>query len=209
MSTIVDVIQGSAEWVKLRIGMVTASRVADVMAKIKTGEAAARRNYRTEIVCETLTGRAADHFVTPAMTWGIETEPLARAAYEVMFDMVVDDIGFALHDDIKRFGASPDGLIGDGLVEFKCPMTSTHIGYLLENKVPEEYVPQMLAEMACTGRQWCDFVSYDPRLPKRLRMFASRLQRDEEQIGKMEAEVEKFLEEVDLTIARLEDAVSL
>lgn len=208
---IVDVEQGSAEWIQLRCGLVTASRVADVMAKLKTKdkEAAVRANYRAEIVCETLTGRAADHFVSFDMEWGTANEPLARAAYEIHFGADVDTVGFATHPSIKRFGASPDGLVGaDGMVEFKCPATHTHIGYLLENKVPEDYVPQMLAEMACTGRQWCDFVSFDPRLPKRLQMFAIRFMRDEERIAEMEKAVELFLEEVDLTIERLEQAIS-
>jgi putative phage-type endonuclease len=208
---IVEVEQGSAEWIKLRCGQVTASRVADVLAKLKTKdkEAATRANYKAEIICETLTGRAADHYVSFEMDWGTANEPFARAAYELIFDVPVDTVGFAQHPRIKRFGASPDGLVGtDGLVEFKCPTTATHLGYLLENKVPEDYMPQMLAEMACTDRQWCDFVSFDPRLPKRLQMFAICFNRDDEQITKMEAEVERFLAEVDLTIERLEAAVS-
>jgi len=201
---IVDVEQGSAEWIKLRTGLVTASRVADVMAKIKSGEAAGRRNYRSEIVCEILTNRAADHYVSPAMEWGTFNEPFARAAYELEFDVNVDQIGFATHPSIKRFGASPDGLVGDdGLVEFKCPNTTTHIGWFLEGKVPEEHQAQMLAEMACTGRQWCDFVSFDPRLPKKLRTYCVRYRRDEDKIREMEGKIEDFLHEVDMTIELL------
>lgn len=204
---IVDVEQGTAEWIQLRVGLVTASRAADVLAKLKTKdkESAARANYRSEIVCETLTGRAADHFVSPAMEWGTLTEPMARTEYELKYDVNVDLIGFATHPSIKRFGASPDGLVGEnGLVEFKCPNTSTHIGWFLEGKVPEEYQPQMLAEMACTGRQWCDFVSFDPRLPKKLRMYTVRFVRDEERIKALELEVNKFLSDVDFTIAQLD-----
>ena len=206
---IVDVEQGSAEWIQLRCGLVTASRVADVMAKLKTknSEAACRANYKAEIVCETLTGRAADHFVSREMEWGSDNEPYARAAYELAFDVSVDTVGFATHPTIKRFGASPDGLVGkDGLVEFKCPTTATHIGYFLENKVPDEYKPQMLAEMACTGREWCDFISFDPRLPKRMQMFACRFFRDASEIADMEKQVELFLGEVDALISRLEEA---
>lgn len=210
---IVEVEQGSAEWIQLRCGKATASRVADVMAKLKTKpneEAAPRSNYRTELVCERLTGRAADHFVSFDMEWGTANEPLARAAYEIHFGADVDSVGFATHPRIAGFGASPDGLIGkDGLIEIKCPKTATHIGYLLDNVVPEEYQRQMLAEMACTGRQWCDFISFDPRLPKRLQMFAIRFERDDKRIAEMEQEVEKFLAEVDLTIERLEAAISL
>lgn len=209
---IVDVEQGTAEWIQMRCGMVTASRMADVMAKLKRkdGEAAVRSNYRTEVVCEMLTGRAADHYVSYEMEWGTANEPLARAAYEIYFGVEVDTVGFATHPSIKRFGASPDGLVGDdGLVEFKCPATSTHIGYLLDNKVPEDYAPQMLAEMACTGRQWCDFVSFDPRLPKRMQMFAVRFPRDEKRIAEMEQEVERFLGEVSASIELLEAAVRI
>jgi putative phage-type endonuclease len=209
---IVEVEQGSAEWIQLRVGMVTASRVADVMAKLKKSdrEAADRANYRAEIVCERLTGRAADHFVSFDMDWGTANEPLARAAYEIHFGQDVDSIGFAKHNSIEGFGASPDGLIGkDGLLEIKCPRTSTHIEYLLGNVVPEEYQPQMLAEMACTGRQWCDFVSFDPRLPKKFQMFAARFHRDEKRIEEMEKEVQKFLAEVDATIEQLEAAVTI
>ena len=204
---IVDVDQQSAEWIQLRCGMVTGSRVADVMAKLKTKdrESAARATYRTEIVCETLTGRAADHYVSPAMEWGTLTEPLARTEYELLRNLDVDLIGFAIHPTIKRFGASPDGLVSsDGLVEFKCPNTSTHIDWFLEGKVPEEYQPQMLAEMVCTDRQWCDFVSFDPRLPKKLRLYCVRFKRDDERIKAMEAEVNKFLAEVDETISQLD-----
>lgn len=209
---IIEVEQGSAEWIQLRCGMVTASRVCDVMAKLKTksGEAKDRANYRAEIVCERLTGRAADHYVSFDMDWGTANEPLARAAYEIHFGVDVDSVGFAKHNTIKGFGASPDGLVDtDGLLEIKCPRTATHIGYLLDNVIPEEYQPQMLAEMACTGRQWCDFVSFDPRLPKKMQMFAARFHRDEKRIEEMEQEVVKFLAEVDATIASLEAAVTI
>jgi hypothetical protein len=182
------------------------------MAKLqkKDKEAANRANYRAEIVCERLTGRAADHFVSFDMEWGTANEPLARAAYEIHFGLDVDSIGFAKHEKIDGFGASPDGLVDkDGLLEIKCPKTATHIGYLLDNVVPEEYQPQMLAEMACTGRQWCDFISFDPRLPKKLQMFAVRFHRDEKRIEEMEKEVQKFLFEVDTTIGQLEAAVTV
>lgn len=208
---IVECEQGSAEWIQLRCGKVTASRMCDVLAKLKTKpneEAAPRRNYRTEIVCERLTGRAEDHYVSFDMDWGTANEPLARAAYEIHFGVDVDSIGFATHSRIEGFGASPDGLIGaDGLLEIKCPKTATHICYLLENVAPEEYQPQMMAEMACTGRQWVDFISFDPRLPKSMQMFAVRFHRDEKRIAEMEKEVEKFLGDVDTMIAKLEAAV--
>jgi putative phage-type endonuclease len=202
---LVEIEQGSAEWLQMRTGCVTGSRMGDVMAKLKRkeGEAQCRQDYKAEIVCETLTGRAADHYISPAMEWGVENEIFARNAYEVEVS-AIETIGFALHSTIKRFGASPDGLVGpDGLVEFKCPNTSTHIEYILRGVVPAEYHWQMLAEMACAERQWCDFVSYDPRLPKKLQLFVRRFPRDEQRIAEMEVEVVKFLAEVDEQIDQL------
>jgi putative phage-type endonuclease len=203
---LVEVEQQSPEWLAMRVGCVTGSRMADVMAKLKRkeGEAQCRQDYKAEIVCEILTGRATEHYVSPAMEWGIENEIFARNAYEVEVGDV-QQVGFALHSSIKRFGASPDGLVGaDGLVEFKCPNTATHIEYIIQGVVPAEYHWQMLAEMACAERQWCDFVSYDPRLPKRLQLFVRRFEREDARIIEMETEVVKFLAEVDELIAKLD-----
>lgn len=202
---LVEVEQGSAEWLQMRVGCVTGSRAADVMAKLKRkdGEAQCRQDYKAEIVCEILTGRAVDHYVSPAMEWGKENEIFARNAYEVEV-AAIEQVGFALHSRIKRFGASPDGLVGsDGLVEFKCPNTTTHIEYIIGGVVPVEYHWQILAEMACSERQYCDFVSFDPRLPKKLQLFVRRFERDNARIAEMEQEVEKFLSEVDEQIVRL------
>lgn len=201
--------QQTPEWLQMRTGMVTASRVADVIAKRQKGigELKCRADYRTEIITEILTGRSAEHYVTPAMEFGIENEPLGRAAYEMRLDREIQDGGFHIHDRIPRFGASPDGLINDdGLVEIKCPTTATHVEWIVAGVTPEEYQPQMLAEMACTGRLWCDFVSFDPRLPKKLQLFVRRFLRDDERIAAMETEVLKFLEEVIATIKLLEEA---
>jgi putative phage-type endonuclease len=209
MPMIEGIEQQTPEWLQMRTGMVTASRVADVLAKRKTGtgELECRSKYRAEVICECLTGRSAEHYVTPAMEWGIENEALARAAYEMRLDVETEPGGFAIHDSIPRFGASPDGLIGsDGLLEIKCPTTAAHIGYMLAGVTPEAYQPQMLAEMACTGRRWCDFVSFDPRLPKKLQLFVRRFQRDDGRIAAMEADVLTFLEEVIATIKLLEQA---
>lgn len=202
---LVEVEQGSAQWLEMRIGRVTGSRVAEVMACLvrKNGEAAARQAYKAELVCEILTGRAVQHYVTREMEWGIETEILARNAYEIEVASV-EPVGFAIHPKIERFGASPDGLVGaDGLAEFKCPNTATHIDYIMQGVVPAEYHWQMLAEMACAERQWCDFVSYDPRLPKKLQLFVRRLERDNARIARMEAEVRQFLAEVDGVVERI------
>lgn len=197
--------QGTAEWLQTRIGIVTGSRVADVMAKLvrKDGEPQCRKDYRAELVSEILTGRAAEHYVSPAMQWGVDTEVFARNAYEIEV-AEVEAVGFALHPSISRFGASPDGLVGtDGLVEFKCPTTATHLEYVIAGDVPSQYHWQMLAEMACAERKWCDFVSYDPRLPKRLQLFVRRFERDDVRIAAMEAEVERFLVELDSLVEKV------
>lgn len=199
--------QHTPEWIQMRIGCVTASRMADVMAKLKKkdSEAQSRADYKGEIVCETLTGRASDHYVSPAMQWGIDNEIFARNAYEVEV-APTEFVGFALHDSIKKLGASPDGLVGDdGLVQFKCPNTSTHLEYVIAGVVPAEYHWQMLCEMACTGRDWCDFASYDPRLPKKLQLFVRRFERDDARIAQMEDETLKFLDEVEKLIAQVDE----
>lgn len=198
--------QGTHEWFMARCGRVTTSRVADVMDFLKKGgEGAKRRGYRAEIVAEILTGQPnLDGFLTPAMMHGNDFEELARATYSVAAGVEVDLEGFVVHPTIARAGASPDGLIGqDGGVELKCPKTETHLRYLLSEEVPEEYQPQMFFGMACTGRQWWDFASYDPRLPEPLQLFRKRLYRDPLRIAEIEDEVIKFLGEVDATVTAL------
>lgn len=197
--------QGSDAWKKLRAGNVTASRIADVLAKIKTGEAAARRDYKAQLVAEILTGEPQENgYTNGAMQWGTEQEPFARGAYEVHSGEMVDQVGLVLHPTIKRSAASPDGLVGkDGLVEIKCPKTATHLQYILAGVVPTDYQPQMLWQMACTGRQWCDFVSYDPRLPAHLQLFVVRYLRDEKRIIEIELSVGEFIREVEEMLAKL------
>lgn len=202
---VIDFPQGSEEWLSSRAGKVTASRIADVMAKIKTGEAAARRDYRTQIVAEILTGRPqGDDFSNAAMQWGNDQEPFARASYEAATGVLVDQVGLVLHPTIDRAAASPDGLAGEGLLEIKCPKTATHLDYLLDGKPPVKYQLQMLWQMACTERKWCDFVSYDPRLPDDLWLFVVRFARDQKRIDEIETAVKAFLAEVDATINKLE-----
>lgn len=205
---ILELAQGTPEWLAARAGRVTASRIPDVMAKIKTGEAAARRDYRAQIIAEILTGQPqGDTFTNEAMRWGTEQEPFARASYEMAGGFMVDQVGFVLHPTIDRAGASPDGIVDmDGLVEIKCPKTATHIQYRLDKVVPTQYQPQMLWQMACTGAAWCDFVSFDPRLPDDLQLFVVRFNRDQARIDAMEAEVVAFLAEVDETLSRLRSA---
>lgn len=189
--------QRSPEWFAARLGKVTASRVADLMAQTKSGYSASRANYMAELICERLTGEQAERFTNAAMQWGTDTEPQARAAYAFMRDADVAECGFVLHPSIADFGASPDGLVGeDGLVEIKCPSTATHIDTLLTETVPGKYITQMQVQMACTGRAWCDFVSFDPRLPADLQMWVCRVDRDENAINAIEAETVKFLGEL-------------
>lgn len=201
---VIDFPQGSAEWLASRAGKVTASRISDVLAKIKSGESAARKDYRAQIVAEILTGRPQESsYINDEMRWGNEQEPFARAAYEVASDLLVDQVGLVLHPEIDRAAASPDGLAGNGLVEIKCPKTATHLEYLLSGVPPSKYENQMLWQMACTEREWCDFVSFDPRLPQELQLFKVRFQRDDKRLKDMEAEVRKFLDEVDETLEKL------
>ena len=196
--------QGTDEWFAARIGKVTASRVADVLAKTKTGYSATRDNYMAQLVCERLTGQKGDSFTNAAMQHGTDTEPLARAAYEALHDVLVDEVGFISHPSIFMAGASPDGLVGDdGLLEIKCPNTATHIETLLSQAVPGKYNTQMQFQMACTERSWCDFVSFDNRLPQDLQLFVKRVPRDNMYIRLMEEEIIKFLNELDIKIAQL------
>ena len=196
--------QRSDAWFEARIGKVTASRVADVLAKTKTGYSATRDNYMAQLVCERLTGQKGESFNNAAMQWGTETEPLARISYEVAHNVLVDEVGFVPHPMIEMAGASPDGLVGDdGLLEIKCPNTATHIETLLSQTVPGKYNTQMQFQMACTGRSWCDFVSFDNRLPAELQLFVKRVPRDNMYIRLMEEEIIKFLNELDIKIAQL------
>lgn len=199
-----EIVQGSPEWFAARLGRVTASRVADVIAKTKTGWGASRANYMAELVAERLTGERAPSFSNAAMQWGTDQEPNARAAYELRFDVDVAQVGFVSHPALEMAGASPDGLVGDvGLVEFKCPNTATHIDTLLGEPIASKYVAQMQWQMACTGRQWCDFVSFDPRLPESMTLFVQRIHRDAKFIGDLERSIAEFLGEVDAKVSEL------
>lgn len=200
----IDIVQGSQEWFAQRCGKVTASRVADVIARTKTGWGASRANYMAELVAERLTGIVGPGFTNAAMQWGTDTEPEARATYEFMTNATVEPAPFVPHRSIADTGASPDGYVGaEGLVEIKCPQTATHIETLLTGSIPGKYVTQMQWQMACTGRAWCDFVSYDPRMPATMNLFIHRLERDDKVIGLFESEIIEFLNELRLTVQRL------
>jgi putative phage-type endonuclease len=197
--------QRTDEWFNARLGKVTASKVADVVAKTKSGYSASRDNYMAQLICERLTGIKADSYSNAAMEWGTETEPLARAKYEIVTNQLVQEIGFVDHYIIPMSGASPDGLVGDdGLLEIKCPNTATHFDTILSDQIPSKYLYQMQWQMDCTGRLWCDFVSYDPRSPEGLDFYCKRLMRDASIIEMLQNEVSKFLDEMQRKINILE-----
>jgi putative phage-type endonuclease len=201
--------QRTAEWFQARLGKVTASRVADVIAKTKTGYSASRENYMAQLVVERLTNTQAETFTNAAMQWGTDQEPFARAAYELKMGVMVDETGLVDHPTIPMAGASPDGLVGeDGLVEIKCPNTATHIDTLLTQTVPAKYITQMQFQMACTGRQWCDFVSFDPRMPQKAQIFIKRVLRDDSFIKEIESEIKKFLAEVSAKVDQLNKLIA-
>lgn len=196
--------QGTDSWHQIRCGKVTASRVADIIAKTKSGYSTSRENYLAQLVCERMTGKPTESFTNAAMLHGTETEPFARAAYELIKDVLVEEVGFVLHPNISEAGASPDGLVGlFGLVEIKCPNTATHISTLLDQKVPEKYNTQMQWQMACTQRQWCDFVSFDPRMAEGLQLFIKRVEFDPLYVANLEKEVLNFLFDVEYKINQL------
>ena len=199
-----EIIQGSTEWFYQRLGKVTASRVADVIAKTKTGYSTSRDNYMAQLVVERLTFTKTESYTNAAMQWGTDTEPFARAAYEATHGVMVDEVGFVRHPTIEWAGASPDGLVGDdGLVEIKCPNTLTMIETLLSQKVPGKYITQMQFQMACTGRKWTDYVVFDPRMPEKAQLFVKRVDRDDTYIAEIEAEIVKFLAEVASQVQQL------
>lgn len=205
---IIEIEQQSAEWLQMRCGCCTASRLNDALAKLKRkdGESAARATYRKQLVIERLTNRATENYVSDAMMWGVETEPQARIEYEMHSGLEVRQIGMAMHPSINWFSASTDGLVGeDGILEIKCLNSLNHLDILIAGEIPEEYHWQMLGGMACTERQWCDFVSFDPRMPDGLQLFLKRFPRNDALISGMELEVIQFLSEVELDLATLNE----
>jgi putative phage-type endonuclease len=196
--------QGSAEWLQARCGSLGASQINEALATTKSGWGASRENLKNRIIAERLTGIPAETFKNSAMEWGSAQEDNARKAYEAHTGVFVDEMGIAYHPALKHTHASPDGLVGDdGLIEIKCPNTTTHIETLKAKKAPSKYVNQMMWQMRCTDRQWCDFVSFDPRLPSHLQLFIVRVERDEAIIADLEAKVAEFLTEVEKEIEAL------
>ena len=197
--------QRSDSWFAERLGKATASRIADVVARTKTGWGASRANYMAELVAERLTGVKAAGFTNAAIQHGIDTEPKARMAYEFMFDVDVEQVGFIPHPYIEMSGASPDGRVGKpGLIEIKCPNTATHIDTLLGKAIDKKYIIQVQWQMACEEREYCDFVSYDPRLPETMAFFCKRIERDDDHIKMLERDVSDFLAEVSEKVEALE-----
>lgn len=198
-------IQGSVEWRALRAGKVTASRVTDVMARTKSGYGAGRKNYLAELVVERLTGVPTEGFTSAAMRYGTEMEPLARSTYEFYHNETVEQVAFVPHPTIALAGCSPDGLIGtEGGIEIKCPNTATHLETLLNGTIDDGYVKQMQFQMACTGRKWIDFVSFDSRVQiPEMQLWVRRVPRDDMLIMQIQTEVIAFLKEVDATIHQL------
>lgn len=197
-------LQRTTDWHSDRLGKVTASAIAKVMARTKTGYGADRANYMAQLVCERLTGNPTEGFTNSAMMRGIEVEPQARAMYSFTTGNDVVEVGFIPHPTIAMSGASPDGLCGDkGLVEIKCPNSATHIATLRGDAIDRKYLLQMQWQMACTGRQWCDFASFDDRLPEAMALHVKRVERDNGLIAEMETEVTAFLAELDATVAEL------
>lgn len=197
--------QGTDAWKAQRLGKVTASRVADVIAKTKSGVSASRVNYEAQIICERLTGAATEGYTNAAMQHGIDTEPQARSGYEFMRNVDVMLASFVDHPRVPMSGASPDGFVGDdGLLEIKCPQQAAHLETLLTNKVPAKYVTQMMWQMAATERNWCDYVSFNPTFPPHLQLFVQRVHRDESVISELEKEVLAFLADVERKVAQLQ-----
>lgn len=202
--------QGTAAWKAERAGKATASKIADIVAKTKSGWSASRANYMAQLVAERLTGQPSEGFTNAAMQHGTATEPEARDAYAFATDAEVTQTGFVPHPRIEWSGASPDGLVGeDGLIEIKCPNTATHIETLLGGSIDRKYMLQMQWQMACTGRKWCDFASYDNRLPGSMALFIKRVNRDDVLIAELERDVREFLSEVADQVASLQSKYEL
>jgi putative phage-type endonuclease len=193
------------EWLQSRLGKVTASRVADVIAKTRSGYSASRDNYMAQLIVERLTGKPTESFSNAAMEWGTEQEPHARAAYAARTGELVEEVGFIDHPTIQGAGASPDGIVGDGLVEIKCPQTNTMLEWILTRTIPARYLAQMQFQMAVTGAKWCDFAAYDPRLPEHLQLLIIRVERDDTRIAEIEAEISMFLGELDDKVNKLNE----
>ena len=206
--------QRTDEWFQQRLGKVTASRISDVIAKTKTGVSTSRQNYLIQLVSERLTGKKGDSFVNQAMLDGIERESAARELYMQTRGVSVTEVGFFDHPTIAMSGASPDGAVNAeedgkyaGLIEIKCAIETTYTNTLMSKSVPSKYIPQIQWQMASVSPnvKWCDFISYNPNFPDTMQLFVVRVERDNDYIAELEAEVIKFLDEVEQTIIKLKE----
>jgi putative phage-type endonuclease len=202
----VAVQQGTKEWFDLRLGKVTASRVADILAKTKTGVSASRQNYLIELALQRVTGVFESSFISPAMQDGVDREAQARVAYEVTTGEFVDQVPFIDHPTIQGFGASPDGLINTkGMCEVKCRNNANHWEVIKTGEIPKKYWIQMQAQLSCSGREWNDYVGYNPNFPEKSQLFVKRVYRDGEFIIFMEAEIKQFLIEVEEEVRQMKE----
>jgi len=196
--------QRTDDWYQSRLGRVTASRVADVVAKTRSGWGASRATYMGQLISERLTGRQMSSYINQAMQWGIDTEEDAVTAYELFTDNETEPVGFVSHPTIEMSGASPDRIIGSkGLLEVKCPETKTHIDALLGSSIDGKYIKQVQWQLACTGRNWCDWASFDPRMPGNMQLYVERIDRDDKMIAELEREIRVFLSELDTKLDAL------
>ena len=201
-----EVEQGTPEWFAQRCGKATASRISDIVAKTKTGYSTSRANYMAQLVVERMTNQVAESYSNAAMEWGVENETFARAAYEAKTGNMVDQVGAIDHPRIAMSAASPDALVGDdGCLEIKCPNTATHIDTILGEAPAKKYYDQMQWQMVCANRSYCDFVSFDPRMPAHLQLFVKRIERNDEYIEQLEKEVVQFLMEVEDKVKKLNE----
>lgn len=202
-------LQGTDDWKQDRCGKVTASRVADVIARTKSGYGAARANYMADLLCERLTGRPKEGFQSDAMLRGIEIEPAARRRYSIRTGNFIENMGFVNHPFIPMTGASPDGKVSgeNRLIELKCPNSHTHFSYIESRVVPKDYFTQQQWQMACTGAEVNDFVSFDDRVPENLQLLIIPTERDDAYIAMLEEEVTKFLAELDAKEKLLRETV--
>lgn len=204
----IDLVQGSPEWVQARVGSLGASRIAEIITKTKSGDyGSGRANVMAELVCERLTGKPADKYITKAMEIGTELEPAARALYFFKTGNTVTEVGLIRHPRITQSHASPDGFVEpeNGLLEIKCPQPNAHLSTLLSRTIPGPYQTQMMWAMACCPeRDFCDYVSYNPNFPEHLKLWWVRLKRDEERIKQLEDEVAKFMWDMAAALVKLE-----
>jgi putative phage-type endonuclease len=202
-----DCDQRSDAWFKARAGKLTGSRACDMLATIKSGEAAARRDYRTQLVVERLTGQPQeDGFINAAMQRGIDLEPQAFRAYEALTGTMAVRTGFLAHNSLMA-GCSLDGHVDSfaGIVEIKCPKSATHLKYWRgDGKLPAEYLPQVTHNLWITGAAWCDFLSFDDRFPADLQTFLVRVKREDVDIAGYEKAALAFLAEVDAEVKELQ-----